>query len=144
MTIQKPPYEGRGEQADSGQQLQESADLSTSETRHTIDFDRVDISALDVFPPRFTLHVSGTKPYQNMHVSLHPMTYIQSPEYWGIEVVGSLSGIGVPALAPYSVSLALDRLGTPLFLGTLGIEVIGASRSEKLAVLINPYTATES
>ena len=136
MTTKKPPFEGRGEEADSGEQLREWAVLSKSETRRTIDFDRVDIATLEVFPPRFILHVTGTKPYQNMDVSLDPLTYIQHPEYWGIEVVGSLSGMGLPALTPYSVSLALERLGTPIFLGTRGVEVIGASRSEKHDVSI--------
>jgi hypothetical protein len=131
MTIKEPQYEGSGEEADRGEQPREITDLPTSETHRLIDFDRVDILTLRSLPPQFILHVSGTKPYWNMDVRLVPLTYIRRPEYWGIEVVGSLSGIGLPALAPYSVSLQLNSLGSTGFLGTRGIEVIGASRSEK-------------
>jgi hypothetical protein len=131
MTLREPPYEDTAEEADSREQLREWTDLPKSETRRLIDFNRVDILTLESVPPRFILHVSGTKPYQNIDVRLVPLTYISRPEYWGIEVVGSLSGIGLPALTPYSVSLQLAPLGTPVFLGTRGIEVIGASRLEK-------------
>jgi hypothetical protein len=54
-----------------------------------------------------------------------PLIYIQQPEYWGIEVVGCLPGIGLPE-APYTISIPLDGIT-----GTKGIEVIGATRSEK-------------
>jgi hypothetical protein len=57
------------------------------------------------------------------------LVFIQQPEYWGIEVVGSLPEIGLPALAPYEVSLAI----TP-FLGAKGIEVIGASRVQRFDI----------
>ncbi len=69
------------------------------------------------------LAVSGTKPVVNMQVRLVPLLFIRQPEYWGIEVVGSLPTIGLPAPAPYEVSLPLAG-----FLGTQGMEVIGASR----------------
>lgn len=59
--------------------------------------------------------------------------YIRQPEYWGIEVVGCVSGLGLPAVAPYVVRLDLD--GT---IGTHGIEVIGASRSEKIDISSYP------
>lgn len=64
-----------------------------------------------------------------MEVSLRPHIYIQQPEYWGIEVVGCLPGFGIPALAPYTVALRLTG-----FLGKKGIEVIGATSSEKIEV----------
>ncbi|MGH3564587.1 MAG: hypothetical protein ACRDRH_00860 [Pseudonocardia sp.] len=91
-----------------------------------LDFDHASIITLRSFPPQFVLRVSGTKPYANMGVELVPLVYVQQPEYWGIEVVGSLRGIGLPSQAPYSVSLPLT--GT---IGTQGIEVIGASRRER-------------
>ena len=80
-------------------------------------------------PNTYILVVSGTKPYLNMNVELSPLTYIRQPEYWGIEVVGSLRGIGLPTTAPYSVSLPLDSI-----LGTKGIEVIGAGEREQIDV----------
>ena len=65
-----------------------------------------------------------------MSVDLSPLVYIRQPEYWGIEVVGRLRG-GLPLLTevPYEVSLPLSGIT-----GTRGVEVIGASHSEKLEV----------
>jgi hypothetical protein len=77
----------------------------------------------------FILVVSGTKPYANMTVELRPLIYIRRPAYWGIEVVGCLPGFGLPALAPYTVALPLDGVT-----GTRGVEVLGATRSRRLAV----------
>ena len=82
---------------------------------------------LESLPPQFILTVSGEKPYANMEVELSPLIYIQRPEYWGIEVVGHLpGGIRLPVMTPYTVSLPLAGL-----LGTKGIEIIGATRSER-------------
>jgi hypothetical protein len=94
-----------------------------------IDFEYADIMTLESFPPQFVLRVSGTKPIANMTVQLVPLVFIRQPEYWGIEVVGFLPEIGLPALAPYEVSLTI----TP-FLGTKGIEVIGASRVQRFDI----------
>ena len=58
-----------------------------------------------------------------------PVIYIQQPEYWAIEVVGSLRGIGLPALAPYAVSIPLAGI-----IGTKGIEVVGATRSQRFDI----------
>ena len=80
-------------------------------------------------PNTWILVVSGTKPYLNMTVELKPLIYIRRPVYWGIEVTGSLPGIGLPATAPYTVSLPLDGI-----IGTKGIEVIGANKKQKIVV----------
>ncbi|AQZ68401.1 unnamed protein product [[Actinomadura] parvosata subsp. kistnae] len=82
-----------------------------------------------IVPNSFILIVSGTKPYLNMTVRLSPLVYIRQPEFWGIEVVGSLPGVGLPATAPYTVSLPLDGI-----LGTEGIEVIGATKKKEIKV----------
>jgi hypothetical protein len=82
-----------------------------------------------IVPGTFILIVSGTKPYLNMTVELSPLIYIRRPEYWGIEVVGSLHGIGLPATAPYTVFIPLDGIT-----GTKGIEVIGANKKQKIKV----------
>jgi hypothetical protein len=113
------------------EQVQELQGLPTADSSRLIDFSHVQIVTLESNPPQFILVVSGTKPYRDMKVSLVPLTYVRRPEYWGIEVVGSVSGIAVPAQAPYTVSLQLNELGTTGFIGTCGIEVIGASRSER-------------
>jgi hypothetical protein len=94
-----------------------------------LDFESADVVTLESFPPQFVLRVSGTKPIANMEVQLVPLVFIRRPEYWGIEVVGSLPGIGLPALAPYEVTLAVTS-----FLGTQGIEVIGANRVQRFDI----------
>src|SRR5215813_4830372 len=55
------------------------------------------------------LIVSGMKPWLNMTVELHPRVYIRQPEYWGIEVVGCLRGIGLPVMTPYHVVLDISH-----------------------------------
>lgn len=94
----------------------------------------IDFTDVEVRPGFVTntyfLIVSGTKPYMNMNVNLVPLVYVRQPEYWGIEVVGCLpGGIGLPAEAPYTASIALDGIR-----GTEGIEVMGARRSQKVRV----------
>jgi len=109
------------------QEIREFQGLPQSEACRLIDFDEADVVTLEIFPPQHILVVSGMKPYRNMDVSLRPRVYIQQPEYWGIEVVGSLPGFGLPVMTPYTVSIRLAGI-----MGTEGIEVIGATRSEKI------------
>jgi len=82
-----------------------------------------------IVPNTWILIVSGTKPCLNMTVRLSPRIYIVQPEFWGIEVVGSVPGFCLPATAPYTVSLPLNGI-----LGKKGIEVIGANKKQKLYV----------
>jgi hypothetical protein len=100
----------------------------TASSVRLINFTRAEVRPGFV-PNTWILIVFGTKPYLNMTVELSPLIYIRRPEFWGIEVVGSLSGIGLPTTAPYTVSLPLDGI-----LGTKGIEVIGASKRKKIYV----------
>jgi hypothetical protein len=102
--------------------------LPSPQSCRIIDFDSAQVVTLESFPPQHVLVVTGQKPV-NMEVSLSPLVYIRRPGYWGIEVVGCVPGLGLPAVAPYTVRLDLD--GT---IGTCGIEVIGASRSEKIDI----------
>jgi hypothetical protein len=104
------------------------AELPAPSSVRLIDFEEARVVP-GIVPRSFILIVSGTKPYLNMTVSLSPLVYIQQPEYWGIEVIGSLPGIGLPATAPYTVSLPLDGI-----LGTKGIEVIGAGNRKTFDV----------
>ncbi len=104
--------------------------LPKAGSHRLLDFERAEIVTLESFPPQFVLRVMGTKPFLNMEVNLEPLIFVQQPEYWGIEVVGRLpGGIGLPQLAPYDVSIPLSGIT-----GTRGVEVIGATRSERLEV----------
>jgi hypothetical protein len=102
-------------------------------------FRRLDFDEAPLLPlnggagPAYLLAVSGTKPYLNMDVELVPVTYVRYPEYWVIEVVGSLRGPGLPALATYTACLELA--GT---VGSLGIEVVGATRGERFDIPPRP------
>lgn len=99
--------------------------LPTSESCRLINFEKVDIVP-GIVNGTWILVVSGTKPYIKMKVELFPRIYFQQPQYWVIEVVGCLLGIGLPANEPYTVSIPLDGIT-----GTEGIEVIGANKPEK-------------
>jgi len=115
--------------------MSEFKDLPQAESCRLIDFVEVKIKTCKkeegekCIPPRYYLVVRGTKRWVNMDVRLVPVVYIQQPEYWLIEVVGCLHGVGLPAEAPYIVSIPLDGIT-----GTKGIEVIGATRSEERQV----------
>ena len=92
-----------------------------------VDFEVADLQQLMTEPPTYFMLVSGTKPCLNMRVDLVPRTYIDVPEYWGIEVVGCVpSGLCLPALAPYTASLTNPPMGTK------GIEIIGAQHRKKI------------
>ena len=75
------------------------------------------------------LIVTGNKPCWNMTVRLSPLIYVRRPDFWGIEVVGSVPGFCLPAVAPYTVSLPLAGIT-----GTRGIEVIGSNKRQKILV----------
>jgi hypothetical protein len=105
-----------------------SPDLPPAQSCRLIDFERADVVSLMIYPPPPpTLVVAGRKPWANMTVSLNPLRYVKQPEYWGIEVVGCMPPIGQPAIIPYVVELVLAGIT-----GTRGIEVIGATHTEKI------------
>jgi hypothetical protein len=108
-----------------GQDVESFSKLPAPQSCRLIDFDKVEVVP-GIVPKTWFLIVSGNKPYVTMRVDLSPRVYIQQPEYWGIEVVGCMSGIGLPAVTPYVAFLPLQGV-----IGTKGIEVIGATRSEK-------------
>jgi hypothetical protein len=82
-----------------------------------------------IVPKTWFLIVEGTKPFLNMHVRLSPLIYTHRPDYWGIEVIGTLSGIGLPIAAPYHVFISLQGI-----IGTKGVEVIGATITKKINI----------
>lgn len=107
--------------------------LPSPQSCRVIDFDSAQVITLRTQPPQHVLIVRGEAPYLNMNVFLSPLVYIQQPEYWGIEVVGCLPEVGLPTVTPYVTRLDLN--GT---IGTCGIEVIGANRSEKIDIRSYP------
>jgi hypothetical protein len=115
--------------------LPSGAPATASDLR--IEFERAEIVTLGTSPPRYVLNVSGTKPFVNMEVGLAPVAYVRRPEYWGVEVVGHLQGIGIPDAAPFEVTL--DVTGV---MGTKGVEVQGATRSAPLVPAAADTTAT--
>ena len=111
--------------------LEEFEVLPQPSSCRLIDFDKDKTKVLPgIVNGTYILIVRGTKPYLNMEVNLVPLVYIRQPEYWGIEVIGCLpGGIGLPATEPYTAILPLNNT-----IGTKGIEVIGATCSEKILV----------
>ncbi len=104
------------------------ATLPAPSSVRLIDFDEAKVVP-GIVPDTFILIVSGTKPYLNMKVELIPRVYVKRPTYWGIEVIGTLPGIALPTVAPYTVSIPLDGIR-----GTKGIEVIGANAKKQIDV----------
>lgn len=103
--------------------------LPTGTGSRIIDFEKAEVRPGFVSGTWFLI-VSGVAPCSNMTVSLQPLIYIRQPEYWGIEVVGTLpGGICMTALKDYVAVLEITNV-----LGTEGIEVIGATRTEKIEV----------
>jgi hypothetical protein len=93
-----------------------------------ISFDRA-IVRPGFVPNTYFLIVTGRKPHTNMHVHLSPLIYIAKPDYWGIRVVGTTLGIGLPVMTPYFITIPLQGI-----IGKKGIEVIGANKRLKLKV----------
>jgi hypothetical protein len=108
-----------------GQNAESFSKLPAPQACRIIDFDKVQVVP-GIVNGTWFLIVSGSKPYISMRVELSPRVYVTQPEYWGIEVVGCLGGISGPTLTPYVAVLPLQGA-----MGTKGIEVIGATRSEK-------------
>lgn len=93
-----------------------------------ISFDRAVVRPGFV-PKTYFLIVTGKKPYANMQVHLDPLIYVTKPDFWGIRVVGTMVGIGIPVITPYFVAIPLSGIT-----GKKGIEVIGANKKQKIKV----------
>jgi hypothetical protein len=101
-----------------------------------IDFDRVDVISPMIYPPRPRLVVSGRLPTPGTGVTLVPLTYVSRPQYQGIQVVGTIADDGpepAPGDASPLYSVELDLAGVT---GAEGVEVIGASRTERVPVTV--------
>ncbi len=75
--------------------IREFKALPQADSCRTIDFEKAEVVP-GIVNNTWFLVVSGVKPYMNMKVELIPVVYITQPEYWIIEVVGCLPGIGLP------------------------------------------------
>ena len=128
---QEPAYD-TSDGMDEGQ-LETYGGLPPATAFRKLDFEKASVITLRSFPPQFILRVSGTKPYLNMDVELVPVVFIRQPEYWIIEVVGSIRGFGIPVQTPYAVSLPVTNT-----LGTRGIEVVGATRTQRFDLVEPP------
>ena len=96
---------------------------------YPIDFTGVDI---EWYAGRgvYQLTVTGVKPYTNMEVSLSHEAYNGRPAFWRTVVVGCVkNGLLMPLASPYYVTMNLDK-----FVGSRGIEIVGASRKVRRAV----------
>src|SRR5690242_9044753 len=102
-----------------------------------VDFENADTVSPMIYPPQPTLVVTGTKPDLVTEVTLRPLSYVERPEYWGIEVTGTRPGGLYPmqpiANVPYAVQLRIDDV-----IGTVGVEVIGANGTERIDITPPP------
>ncbi|HKT00735.1 MAG TPA: hypothetical protein VJT31_14490 [Rugosimonospora sp.] len=91
-------------------------------------------------PPQPRLVVGGTKQDPAMDIRLVPLAYIRQPEYWAIQVVGSVTETGgqPPGQGSVPYTAQLDIIGMT---GTTGVEVVGASR--RLRMRLVPQDATQ-
>ena len=108
-----------------------------------IDFERVDVISPMIYPPRPRLVVNGLLPTPGTQVTLVPLTYVSRPQYYGIQVVGTIEEVGqrpTPVDEPVPYSVELDLVGIT---GTEGVEVIGASSTER-APVASPAPVPES
>src|SRR3972149_4769132 len=69
-------------------------------------------------------------PTQNGRPPPAPVAYNGRPTYWRTVVVGCVkNGLLIPLAAPYYVTMNLDQ-----FVGSRGVEIVGASRKVRRAV----------
>jgi hypothetical protein len=95
---QQVPAEISGRPAESVQAFER---LPQSTMCRRIDFNEVQVRPGFISKTYFLI-VSGVKPWITMDVRLMPLIYVVKPEYWGIEVIGCQSGIGLPMEWPYT------------------------------------------
>jgi hypothetical protein len=112
-----------------------------------IDYDRANVVTQMIQPPRPVLVVDGEKPRPGMDVTLVPVTYIEQPEFWEIHVLGSPGLLNdpphatqlpaeppVPTQLPAESSAYSVQIDLASCTGTIGVEVVGANRTERIVV----------
>jgi hypothetical protein len=96
--------------------------LPKSETITKLDFESAEL-VLGEEPGTQFLVVTGQASCTNMQVSLDPLYYFDTPDYWGIEVVGRLpGGICLNKIKTFTEAILINGIT-----GNKGIEVIGAT-----------------
>ena len=97
-----------------------------------VDFERAEVITPMIYPPRPRLVVSGVTAFP-MDVGLVPLVYVSRPPYRGIQVVGSNPATpqATPAITNVAYNVELDLEG---LVGSEGVEVVGATRTERIAV----------
>jgi hypothetical protein len=103
-----------------------------------IDFERVDVISPMIYPPKPRLVVRGLLPTPGTTVTLQPLMYISRPQYWGIQVVGTIEDAELPASADAEQGRYAAELDLAGVTGTEGVEVIGASQTERVVVSTAP------
>lgn len=101
-----------------------------------VDFDFVEIRRATHPAAGRMLFVSGVKSWADLCITLEPVPYTDLPEFRLIEVVGRLSGCGLAALVDFCVALPLESMQ-----GSKGIEIVGATKSERRVLTSDPETA---
>jgi hypothetical protein len=101
-----------------------------------VDFEHAEVISPMIYPPRPRLVVTGPLPAPGATVTLVPLRYVSRPQYYGIQVVGTLGDDGphpAPVAEPEQYTVELDLVGIT---GAEGVEVIGASHTERVPVPI--------
>ena len=109
-------------------------DGSSMDNSHLIDFVRAEVISPMIYPPQPRLVVSGVKDHPDNEVTLVPLLYVSQPSYYGIQVVATATADGPHASQPIAnvpYSVELDLAST---CGTDGVEVIGATKTERIDV----------
>lgn len=106
--------------------------LPCAETCRRVDFDSVEIRQAERLGGGRLLLVSGIKAWADLRVTLEPLSYREMPDFRVIEVVGRLAGSGLPGLVDFCVALPLESIR-----GRMGIEIIGATKSERRVLNLN-------
>ena len=101
------------------------ANLKSASSSALIAYDEAQVVP-GIINDTFFLSVSGTAPCLNMEVQLRPRIYIHCPDYWAIEVTGTLSGgFCLEATKPYVIAIPLAGV-----IGRKGIELVGGNKSQ--------------
>ena len=100
----------------------------TNKTCGLIDFDAFQV--IKGITGSYILVVEKKEPDPLINPQLIPLQYVDTPDYWEIQVIGCRIGIVPPTSnSAWPLSLGLDD-----HMGKRGIVLVGASKSEKWAL----------
>lgn len=109
------------------------ADAAPPSSCRLVEFEQAFVASIE--PAGYLLIVRGVAPSSRMDVFLSHRVYAETPDWWGIEVVGALpGGVCLSETRNYEVAIPLESIQ-----GRRGIEVIGASGSTRIE--LEPATA---